>query len=422
MTQLEAAREGVITPEMEAVAKEEEVDVNLLREAIAEGSVIITKNKVHSHVKPVGIGKGLTTKVNANIGTSSDVSDPQEEVEKLRAAEAAGAHTVMDLSTGGDINSIRRLILEKASVPIGTVPVYQAAIEAKRKGNPVVEMGEREIIETVIQHAKDGVDFVTVHCGVTLETVRRMETQGRMMGVVSRGGAFLVAWMKKNNKENPLFTHFDELLDVAREYDMSLSLGDGFRPGCLVDATDRGQIQELIIIGELVDRCRKAGVQVMVEGPGHVPIHQIETNMVLQKSLCKGAPFYVLGPVVTDVAPGYDHLVSAIGGAIAATSGADFLCYVTPSEHLRLPTIEDVHQGVIATRIAAHAADLAKGIKKAWRWDTAMAEARRDLDWERQLELAMDQKTARAMRESRPPKEEEVCTMCGEFCAIKLLR
>jgi len=422
MTQLEAARKGVVTPEMEEVARQEGYTPQEILEGVAQGLIIIPKNKKHIHCKATGIGKGLKTKVNANIGTSSDVVDVEEELDKLRAALDAGTDAVMDLSTGGDLDAIRKMVVEASSVPVGTVPIYQAAIESRRSGQPVVEMSVDEIFGAIEKHAEDGVDFVTVHCGVTRETVARMEKEGRVLGVVSRGGAFLIAWMKYNNKENPLYEYYDRLLELAKEYDLTLSLGDGFRPGCLADATDRGQIQELIIVGELVQRAWDAGVQVMVEGPGHVPIDQVAANMTLQKRLCHGAPFYVLGPLVTDVAPGYDHIVAAIGGAIAATHGADFICYVTPSEHLRLPTVDDVREGVIAARIAGHAADLVKGVPGAWEWDLEMGKARWDLDWERQIKLAMDPEKARAMRETRPPREEEVCTMCGEFCAIKLLR
>ncbi len=423
MTQLEAARKGIITPEMEEVAKDEGVKPEELRELIAKGEVIIPRNKNHKNIRKIsGIGRGLKTKVNANIGTSSDYVNYDEELEKLKVAVEAGADAVMDLSTGGDLDYMRRRVLEECPVMVGTVPIYQAAIECKTSGRPVISMDKEHIFDVIRKHAEDGVDFITVHCGVTMETVSRMEREGRVLGVVSRGGAFLIAWMKANKKENPLYEYYDELLDIAKEYDMTLSLGDGFRPGCIADATDRGQIQELIIIGELVQRAWEKGVQVMVEGPGHVPLHQIKANMLLQKRLCHGAPFYVLGPVVTDVAPGYDHLVSAIGGAIAAWHGADFLCYVTPSEHLRLPTVEDVREGVIAARIAAHAADIAKGIKGAAEWDLEMSKARWDLDWERQLELALDPVKARKMRGQRPPKEEEVCTMCGEYCAIKMIR
>jgi phosphomethylpyrimidine synthase len=422
MTQLEAARRGIITPEMERVAEEEGYTPREIRDRVAEGSVVIPKNRCHTHCKATGIGKGLRVKVNANIGTSSDVVDVEEEMAKLKAALEAGTDAVMDLSTGGDLEAIRKKVINDSAVPVGTVPIYQAAIESRRKGQPVVEMSVDEIFGAIEKHAADGVDFVTVHCGVTKETVSRMEREGRVLGVVSRGGAFLIAWMKYNDRENPLYEYYDRLLGIALEYDVTLSLGDGFRPGCLSDATDRGQIQELLFIGELVQRAWDAGVQVMVEGPGHVPIDQIAANMAIQKRVCHGAPFYVLGPLVTDVAPGYDHIVSAIGGAIAAVHGADFICYVTPSEHLRLPTVEDVREGVMAARIAGHAADVVRGVPGAWEWDLEMGKARWDLDWERQIRLAMDPVKAKSLRETRLPREEEVCTMCGEFCAIKLLR
>ena len=424
MTQLEAARKGIITPEMEEVAKREGVDPEVLRERIAKGTVIIPKNKNRKHIERIeGIGEGLRVKVNANIGTSSDYVNYEEELEKLRAAVEAGADAVMDLSTGGDLDYMRRRVLEECPVMVGTVPIYQAAIECRTSGRPVIKMEKEHLFDVIRKHAEDGVDFITVHCGVTLQSIERMEKEGRVLGVVSRGGAIITAWMKANRKQNPLYEYYDELLDIAKEYDMVLSLGDGLRPGCIADATDRAQIEELITIGELVQAAWEKGVQVMVEGPGHVPLHQIAANMILQKRICHGAPFYVLGPVVTDVAPGYDHIVSAIGGAIAAWNGADFLCYVTPSEHLRLPTAEDVREGVIAARIAAHAADIARGVKGAAEWDLEMSKARWDLDWEKQMELALDPVKARKMRGSRPPqKEEDVCTMCGEYCAIKMIR
>ena len=422
MTQLEYAKRGIITEEMKKVAEKEGIDVEELRKRIAEGTVIIPYNKNRKWREPIGIGKGLSTKVNANIGTSSDYCNYDEELLKMKTAVIAGADAVMDLSTGGDLDYVRRLILKECPVMVGTVPIYQAAIEWKKKGKPVVTMEKEFLFDVIRKHAEDGVDFVTVHCGVTLESMERMEREGRILGVVSRGGAFLVSWMRYNKKENPLYEFFDELLDIAKEYDLTLSLGDGFRPGSVLDATDRAQIQELIILGELVQRAWEKGVQVMVEGPGHVPLNQIETNILLQKRLCHGAPFYVLGPLVTDSAPGYDHLVSAIGGALAAYYGADFLCYVTPSEHLRLPTVEDVREGVIAAKIAAHAADLAKGIPKALERDRAMSMARWNLDWETQIKLAIDPVKAERMRKERPPSEEDVCTMCGEYCAIKMVR
>ncbi len=420
MTQLERAMRGEVTPEMEKVAKEEGIGPDILCQRIAEGKIIISANLHHKGLKPMGIGQGLRTKVNANVGTSSDSPDLGKEVEKARAAARAGADTIMDLSTGGDIDRIREAVLNATPLPLGTVPIYQAVIEAIRRHGSLTEMEEDELFEVIERHAKGGVDFITVHCGVTLETIGRLKEQGRVTDIVSRGGAFLNCWMARNNRENPLYQSYDRLLEIAREHDVTLSLGDGLRPGCLADATDRAQIQELILLGELVERAWAAGVQVMVEGPGHVPLDQIEANIKLQKRLCKGAPFYVLGPLVTDVAPGYDHITAAIGGALAAAAGADYICYVTPSEHLGLPTLEEVKEGVIAARIAGHAADLVKGIPGAWAWDEEMARERKALHWERQIELSIDPEKAGRYRRERGPKGEDTCTMCGEFCAMKL--
>ena len=419
MTQLENARNNIITNEMKQAALREGVDTNYIRSAIAEGTVIITKNKNHKSIEPLAIGKGLSTKINANIGTSQDRVDLREELEKLHIAVKAGADAVMDLSTGGPVDEIRRVILKDSPVPIGTVPVYQAAMEAVRKGKSFVELEADELFEIIERHAEDGVDFITVHCGVTQQSVERIRKEGRFMGIVSRGGALTAEWMNFNKKENPLFENYDRLLKIAKKYDMVLSLGDGLRPGCLADATDRGQVEELVILGELAQKAVSEDVQVMIEGPGHVPINQIEANILLQKRLCHGAPFYVLGPLVTDIAPGYDHITSAIGGAIAGTAGADFLCYVTPSEHLRLPTVEDVKEGVIASKIAAHAADIAKGVKGAMSRDIQMAKARKALNWDEQIRLSVDPEKARRLRESSLPSDKEVCTMCGSLCAIK---
>ena len=419
MTQLENARNNIITNEMKQAALREGVDTNYIRSAIAEGTVIITKNKNHKSIEPLAIGKGLSTKVNANIGTSQDRVNLREELEKLHIAVKAGADAVMDLSTGGPVDEIRRVILKDSPVPIGTVPVYQAAMEAVRKGKSFVELEADELFEIIERHAEDGVDFITVHCGVTQQSVERIRKEGRFMGIVSRGGALTAEWMNFNKKENPLFENYDRLLKIAKKYDMVLSLGDGLRPGCLADATDRAQVEELVILGELAQKAVSEDVQVMIEGPGHVPINQIEANILLQKRLCHGAPFYVLGPLVTDIAPGYDHITSAIGGAIAGTAGADFLCYVTPSEHLRLPTVEDVKEGVIASKIAAHAADIAKGVKGAMSRDIQMAKARKALNWDEQIRLSVDPEKARLLRESSLPSDKEVCTMCGSLCAIK---
>ena len=422
MTQLLKAKENIVTPEMEQVARDEKRSPEYIRQAIAEGSVIITQNVRHKSARPLGIGKGLRTKVNANIGTSGDHADIAEELQKLEVAIAAGADTVMDLSVGGAIDEVRREVLARSCIPVGTVPIYQAALSARERKKSFVELDADEMFESIEIHAADGVDFVTVHCTVTQESVARLKKHARLLDIVSRGGALMLEWMAFNKAENPLYEDFDRLLSIAKKYDMSLSLGDGMRPGCLADATDRGQIQELILQGELVERCREAGVQVMCEGPGHVPLDQIEANMILQKRLCGGAPFYVLGPLVTDIAPGYDHITGAIGGALAALAGADYLCYVTPSEHLRLPSVEDVREGVIASRIAAHAADIARGVPGAIERDNSMARCRKQLDWDGQIALALDPERARALRESSRPADSEVCSMCGEFCAIKVTR
>ncbi|RDV84343.1 phosphomethylpyrimidine synthase ThiC [Ammonifex thiophilus] len=421
MTQLEAARKGEITPAIERVAAREGLAVEKVLEGVAAGKIVIPANHNHRNLDPIGIGAGLRTKVNANLGTSPQFPDPERELHKLRVALAAGADTVMDLSTGGDLDTVRRLILTHSPVPVGTVPIYQAAVEARERHGSIVAMTADELFEVIERQAADGVDFMTVHCGVTMESVERLRRQGRVTDIVSRGGCFVLGWIIHHEEENPLYAQFDRLLDICRRYDVTLSLGDGLRPGALADATDRAQIQELIILGELVDRAREAGVQVMVEGPGHVPLDQVVLNVQLQKSLCRGAPFYVLGPLVTDVAPGYDHIVAAIGGAVAAMAGADFLCYVTPAEHLGLPTAEDVREGVIAARIAAHAADLVKGVPGAREWDLAMSRARKRLDWEEQLRLALDPEKARRLRQERNPEGMRECTMCGEFCAMRLV-
>lgn len=419
MTILEAVRAGRIPAEVEAAALAEKVDPAVLAAAVAGGTAIVCKNRHRARCRPLAIGAGLRTKVNANIGTSKDQMDPEREMAKLAAALDAGADTVMDLSTGGPLGEIRRRILEECPVPVGTVPLYEAGARTAAAGRTVPEMDPEEIFRVIEEQAREGVDFVTVHCGITREGVRRLEGHPRLLGVVSRGGSFTVAWMRRNGAENPLHEHFDRLLGICREHEVVLSLGDGFRPGALADATDRGQVHELLVLGELTLRAWEAGVQVMIEGPGHVPLDQIQANVLLQKRLCHGAPFYVLGPLVTDVAPGYDHITSAIGGAVAAMAGADILCYVTPSEHLGLPTVEDVREGVIASRIAGHAADVAKGVPGAREWDDAMARARGALDWEKQYSLAVDPARAREIRGRSLPADADVCTMCGEFCAIR---
>jgi phosphomethylpyrimidine synthase len=381
---------------------------------------VIPRNRKRGDIRPVAIGEGLRVKINANVGTSRDRADIEVELEKTRVAVAAGADAVMDLSTGGPIDGIRRAILAECPVPVGTVPVYQAAADAASRGKSFVELSAGDFFEGILKQAEDGVDFMTVHCGVTRDALARLVREGRRLDIVSRGGSLLAEWMGYNGRENPFFEQYDRLLEICREYDITISLGDGLRPGCLADATDRAQVHELMTLGELTERAWERDVQVMIEGPGHVPLHQIAANVQLQKRLCHGAPFYVLGPLVTDIAPGYDHITSAIGGAIAAWSGADFLCYVTPSEHLRLPTVEDVKTGVVASRIAAHAADIARGIPGAIDRDNRMADARRRLDWKAQIELSVDPETARAMRGgSMPTIDEAVCTMCADLCAIK---
>ncbi|MDZ4184389.1 MAG: phosphomethylpyrimidine synthase ThiC [Desulfuromonadales bacterium] len=423
MTTLEAARSGLITDLMQQAAAVEGIDSELLRQRIADGTAIICHNNRRSNGTPLAVGLGLRTKVNANIGTSRDDTSIDKELEKARVAVAAGADAIMDLSTGGPVDEIRRAIIAETDACIGTVPLYQAALDAiNRQKKAIVDMTVEDIFAGIVKHLDDGVDFITVHCGVTRATVERMDREGRIMDVVSRGGSFTVEWMAHNNAENPLFEHYDRLLEIVKPYDAVLSLGDGFRPGCLADATDRAQIHELILLGELTQRAWDAGIQVMIEGPGHVPLHQITANIQLQKRLCHGAPFYVLGPLVTDIAPGYDHITCAIGGTVAAAAGADFLCYVTASEHLRLPTVEDVHEGVIACRIAAHAGDIVKGVKGAMEKDIAMARCRKALDWEGQFALALDPAKARRLRaESGVDEEHGACTMCGEFCAYKVM-
>lgn len=420
MTQLELAKEGTISPQMRMVAKNEGVEAEFIRRGVAEGMIVILANTNHANLVPCGIGQGLRTKVNANIGTSSDFGNIDTELEKLRVAIDCSADTVMDLSTGGDISAIRRAIIASSSVPIGTVPIYQAGIEAVARRSAIVKMTVDDLFSSLEEHARDGVDFITVHCGVTQSAVARLRQQGRVADVVSRGGAFLIGWMLHNERENPLYQYYDRLLEIAREFDVTLSLGDGMRPGCLADATDRAQVEELLVIGELVNRAQQAGVQVMVEGPGHLPLNQIEANVQLEKTICKGAPFYVLGPLVTDVAAGYDHITGAIGGAIAAAAGADFLCYVTPAEHLSLPDPDDVRQGVIASRIAAHAADIVKGVKGAAEWDRKMAVARKKLDWEEQARLSLDPELSRRVH-SKHASVGKACSMCGKFCAMELV-
>ena len=420
MTQIEFARKGIISPEMKKVALVEQLDEERLCRNISSGSAVIPANVNHPVSGTCGIGKGLKIKVNANIGTSSDVGTMSGELEKLQVSIRSGADTVMDLSTGGDIRTVRKTILKQSSVPIGTVPIYQAMIEAGEKYGPIVKATADDIFRAIEEQAAEGVDFITVHCGVTQSAIKSLKSQRRVTDIVSRGGAFLLGWMLYHDKENPLYENYDRLLNIAVRYDVTLSLGDGMRPGSLADASDRPQIRELITLGELVERAWQAGVQVMVEGPGHLPLDHIAMNMQLQKSLCKGAPFYVLGPLVTDVGAGYDHITGAIGGAIAGAYGADFLCYVTPAEHLSLPDVEDVRNGVIATRIAAHAADIIRSGGKAAEWDRKMSMARKRLDWEAQADLSIDPEKARGIR-SKYAVKGRACSMRGEYCAMDLV-
>lgn len=420
-TQMQLARQGIITDAMRTVAQQEGVSEEFIRAGVAEGTIAICANKNHKNLIPRGVGQGLKVKVNANIGTSSSFPDIEPELVKLKAAVDAGADAVMDLSTGNNITASRRAIIENSTVMVGTVPMYQATVETIKKRGAVVEMTKEDLFDVIRVQAADGADFMTLHCGITKSVLKALTEEGRIMDVVSRGGSFITGWMLHNDKENPLYEYYDEILDICAEYDVTISLGDGLRPGCLADATDRAQIQELLNLGELTQRAWDKGVQVMVEGPGHMPYNQIAANMQLQKRICHGAPFYVLGPLVTDVAPGYDHITSAIGGTLAAVSGADFLCYVTPAEHLGLPDLNDVREGVIAARIAAHAADLAKGNKQAWAWDNAMAKARKELDWPEQLRLALDPVKATEYRNKKNKSDDEACSMCGDYCAVKIV-
>ena len=420
MTQLEMARKNKISEEMEICAEYEGVEPEFIRKGVEDGNIVVIRNKNHKSISPLAIGKGLKTKVNANIGTSKDRIDLDIELKKVKISIAAGADTIMDLSTGGDIKAIRKAIIKESSLVIGTVPIYQAAVQMLNSKKAIVEMSAEDMFGVIEENGEDCVDFITVHCGITRRSIGCLEIGGRKLGIVSRGGSFLANWIRCNKRENPLYEQYDKLLEIAKRYDMVLSLGDGLRPGCIADATDRAQIEELITLGELTKRARDQGVQVMIEGPGHVPIREIKANVELEKSLCQGAPFYVLGPIPTDIAPGYDHITAAIGGAIAGAAGADFLCYVTPAEHLRLPTIEDVKEGVIASKIAAHIADIAKGVPGAIEKDLLMAKYRDEFNWEGQANISIDPEKVRTCLETSESADKEGCTMCGEFCAIKL--
>jgi len=418
MTRIESAKKGIITEEVKLVASDEGLTSEQLSRDIASGVSVIPINKNHK-IKPLGIGKNMRTKINANIGTSKDKVSIDEEMEKLEVLVKYGADAVMDLSTGGPIKELRSMMLKKSPVAVGTVPIYEAAVRAAEQKGAIAKMTAEDLFKVIEEHAEQGVDFVTVHSGLTMKAVERLKKEGRILDIVSRGGSFLLEWMIYNEKENPAYEQYDRLLEIAYKYDMTLSLGDGMRPGCLADATDRTQIEELLTLGELRDLAVEKNVQVIIEGPGHVPLNQVELNVRLEKEICKGAPFYVLGPLVTDIGMGYDHITAAIGGAVAGAAGADFLCYVTPSEHIRLPSIEDVKEGVIVSKLAAHAADVAKGIKGAIDRDIKMAKCRKALDWNGQIALSLNPEKVKAWRAEVPPTETEVCSMCGEFCAIR---
>ena len=415
-TQMDAARKGILTKELLAVAQKEQMEPEKLVKLVAAGQVVIPANKCHTCLDPNGIGSALRTKINVNLGTSRDLNDLDMELQKVNDAVAMGAESIMDLSSFGDTQKFRRKLTAECPAIIGTVPIYDAVVYYHK---PLREITSEEWLQIAEMHAKDGVDFLTIHVGINKNPAERFKKMKRLTNIVSRGGSIIFAWMEMTGQENPFYEHFDRLLDICQEYDVTLSLGDACRPGCLEDATDVSQLEELLTLGELTRRAWEKNVQVMIEGPGHMPLDQIAANMKIQQSVCKGAPFYVLGPLVTDVAPGYDHITAAIGGAIAASAGASFLCYVTPAEHLRLPNRDDVKEGIIASRIAAHAADIAKGIPGAKEWDRKMAQARARLDWEEQFSLAIDPEKARRYRAESKPEKEDTCSMCGNFCAVK---
>jgi len=421
MTQLEYAKAGKVTSLIRKIASDENLPVSCLLQYIKDGRVVIPKNSRRRALKkPCGIGFRLKTKINANIGTSTDRPSLKEELVKLAVCVKHGADAVMDLSVGGNLKKIRREVLRRSPVPVGTVPIYEIAVNAHNAYKDFLRFDIEDILTVLEAQAKDGVDFFTIHAGVTRKSVESLKRNPRLLGIVSRGGAILASWMQKHKRENPFFEYFGAILDIMHTYDVTLSLGDGLRPGSVLDATDEAQIVELKILGELARRARIANVQVMIEGPGHVPLDQIQKNVLLEKRFCDGAPFYVLGPLVTDIASGYDHISSSIGGAIAASFGADFLCYVTPSEHLRHPSKEDVREGVVASRIAAHAGDIVKGVKGSLDWDRKMSVARRNRDWRKQIKLSIDPDKAKNYRLSSKPHEIDVCTMCGKYCSIKL--
>ena len=415
-TQMDAARKGIVTKEMKKVAEKEQFDVKELMALVAEGRVAIPANKNHCCLDPNGIGSMLRTKINVNLGTSRDCRDLDMELDKVNNAVKMGAESIMDLSSWGDTQKFRRKLMAECPAIIGTVPIYDAVVYYHKA---LKDITTEEWLKIVEMHAQDGVDFMTIHVGINRRTADRFKENKRLMNIVSRGGSIIFAWMEMTGKENPFYEHYDRILDICRKYDVTISLGDACRPGCIDDATDISQIEELVTLGELTRRAWEKDVQVIVEGPGHMPLNQIEANMKIQQTICKGAPFYVLGPLVTDIAPGYDHITAAIGGAVAASCGASFLCYVTPAEHLRLPDLNDVKEGIIASKIAAHAADIAKGIRGAADWDRRMSEARKKLDWEKTFELSIDPEKARTYRAAAKPEKEDTCSMCGNFCAVK---
>ena len=415
-TQMDAARKGILTPEIKTVAEKEHMETDKLMKLVAEGKVAICANKNHKALNPEGVGSMLRTKINVNLGVSRDCKDYNIEMQKVMSAVELGAEAIMDLSSHGDTQPFRRKLTSECPAMIGTVPVYDSVIHYQRD---LATLTAQDFLDVIRMHAEDGVDFVTLHCGITRKTIEQIKKHKRKMNIVSRGGSLVFAWMSMTGEENPFYEYYDEILDICNEYDVTLSLGDACRPGCLADASDISQIEELVTLGELTARAWKKDVQVMIEGPGHMPMDQIQANMKIQQTICHGAPFYVLGPLVTDIAPGYDHITSAIGGAIAAASGASFLCYVTPAEHLRLPNVDDVKEGIMASKIAAHAADIAKGVKGAMDWDNQMAAARQKLDWEKQFELALDPEKARRYRAESTPEREDTCTMCGKMCSVR---
>lgn len=415
-TQMDAAKKGIITKEMERVADKENMETSQLVELVAQGAVVIPANKNHNALDPEGVGQGLKTKINVNLGISKDCNCVDDELEKVKVALEMKAEAIMDLSCFGKTEEFRTKLVEMSPAMIGTVPMYDAVGFYDKE---LKDITEEELLGVIEKHAQNGVDFMTIHAGINRETAAVFKRNERLMNIVSRGGALIYAWMELNGKENPFYEYFDKVLDICEKYDVTISLGDACRPGAIKDSTDASQIKELMTLGELAKRAWKRNVQVMIEGPGHMSLDEIKANMQLEKKLCHNAPFYVLGPLVTDIAPGYDHITSAIGGAIAASSGADFLCYVTPAEHLRLPNLEDMKEGIIATKIAAHAGDIAKGIKGARDWDNAMSKARRELNWEKIFDLSIDPEKARRYREESKPEDEHTCTMCGKMCAVR---